>query len=452
MKKSLAFLIICFPFLLTAQMEILDYTYAQSAVKDQGSRGTCTAFGICAAFEVSPFVPSDMSEQYIFAMIKYNHYEYRNFVFADKPEADYLSDEGEMLKNYINAIQFSGLITEEEMPYDPTAPLATNDLDLFNQYMDITKNVPAEIFETARRESFKVREGQYTYLDKDMVGDRELIKSYLNQGVKAIPVSYAILQQAWFDKEVSADSDHPLIGLGDIFEVSFLGSWINPDEFPYLGSDFLDRLVNGEIPLKSLYYNPEDWSPVVVDGGHCVTIVGYTPRGFIIKNSWGKDWGKSGYAVVSYDYHQLFSQEALILKDFKIEKTSLFGPFDILTKDHLRLKFLPERKQNTLVNTRMSLFYHGPKVMPKLDRVSVEFYAQKTNEFIASSEMPTDEAAQNAAFATNIIPALVTFKMHFGEPVRARVRVFYNSENLSPRVVEAWFDNLEWKNETYKAR
>ena len=38
-------------------------------------------------------------------------------------------------------------------------------------------------------------------------------------------------------------------------------------------------------------------------GGHCVMIVGYTPTGFIIRNSWGKKWGNNGYAEISYaDY------------------------------------------------------------------------------------------------------------------------------------------------------
>ena len=35
-------------------------------------------------------------------------------------------------------------------------------------------------------------------------------------------------------------------------------------------------------------------------GGHCVMIVGYTPTGFIIRNSWGVTWGKNGYAEISY--------------------------------------------------------------------------------------------------------------------------------------------------------
>ena len=36
------------------------------------------------------------------------------------------------------------------------------------------------------------------------------------------------------------------------------------------------------------------------DGGHAFAIVGYTPEGFIVRNSWGKGWGTGGLALLSY--------------------------------------------------------------------------------------------------------------------------------------------------------
>lgn len=35
-------------------------------------------------------------------------------------------------------------------------------------------------------------------------------------------------------------------------------------------------------------------------GGHAFAIVGYTPQGFIVQNSWGTDWGYHGFAILSY--------------------------------------------------------------------------------------------------------------------------------------------------------
>ena len=37
-------------------------------------------------------------------------------------------------------------------------------------------------------------------------------------------------------------------------------------------------------------------------GGHAVSIVGYTPTHFIIRNSWGRGWGDKGFAYASYEY------------------------------------------------------------------------------------------------------------------------------------------------------
>jgi Papain family cysteine protease len=38
-----------------------------------------------------------------------------------------------------------------------------------------------------------------------------------------------------------------------------------------------------------------------VTGLHAFAIVGYTPDGFIIQNSWGPRWGSAGYALLTYD-------------------------------------------------------------------------------------------------------------------------------------------------------
>jgi hypothetical protein len=38
------------------------------------------------------------------------------------------------------------------------------------------------------------------------------------------------------------------------------------------------------------------------NGGHAVSIVGYTPTYFIIRNSWGPRWGHKGFAYASYEY------------------------------------------------------------------------------------------------------------------------------------------------------
>ncbi len=38
-----------------------------------------------------------------------------------------------------------------------------------------------------------------------------------------------------------------------------------------------------------------------ITGGHAFAIVGYTPYGFIVQNSWGQSWGMKGFALLTYD-------------------------------------------------------------------------------------------------------------------------------------------------------
>ena len=42
--------------------------------------------------------------------------------------------------------------------------------------------------------------------------------------------------------------------------------------------------------------------PAGKSGGHAVALVGYTPSGFIVRNSWGATWGDKGYGYTSHDY------------------------------------------------------------------------------------------------------------------------------------------------------
>jgi hypothetical protein len=44
------------------------------------------------------------------------------------------------------------------------------------------------------------------------------------------------------------------------------------------------------------------WRPgMPLDGGHAFALVGYTPEGFIVQNSWGAAWGSGGFALLGYD-------------------------------------------------------------------------------------------------------------------------------------------------------
>lgn len=52
------------------------------------------------------------------------------------------------------------------------------------------------------------------------------------------------------------------------------------------------------------------YRPDTVRGGHAVCIVGYTEDSFIIRNSWGIQWGDKGFAYASNDYTEAAFSEA----------------------------------------------------------------------------------------------------------------------------------------------
>ena len=53
----------------------------------------------------------------------------------------------------------------------------------------------------------------------------------------------------------------------------------------------------------------ESYLPGTVRGGHAVALVGYTPDGFIVRNSWGTEWGDQGFAYASLPYaHDAFTE------------------------------------------------------------------------------------------------------------------------------------------------
>lgn len=54
----------------------------------------------------------------------------------------------------------------------------------------------------------------------------------------------------------------------------------------------------GALPVYEVE-NPEFWKEYGrFNGGHAISIVGYNKDGFIIRNSWGTNWGYDGYTLI----------------------------------------------------------------------------------------------------------------------------------------------------------
>jgi hypothetical protein len=46
----------------------------------------------------------------------------------------------------------------------------------------------------------------------------------------------------------------------------------------------------------------DDFDPATASFNHAAALVGYTPRGFLVRCSWGPGWGQEGYAVATEAY------------------------------------------------------------------------------------------------------------------------------------------------------
>lgn len=69
----------------------------------------------------------------------------------------------------------------------------------------------------------------------------------------------------------------------------------------------LKQALNEQGPCPIVFpvynYGPQFWRSGSKDGGgHCVTVVGYNDemQHFIVRNSWGADWGDGGYTYYPY--------------------------------------------------------------------------------------------------------------------------------------------------------
>jgi Papain family cysteine protease len=56
--------------------------------------------------------------------------------------------------------------------------------------------------------------------------------------------------------------------------------------------------------------NMDEYQPETTRGGHAVALVGYRSDRFIVRNSWGTDWGDGGFAYASLGYAQEAFTEA----------------------------------------------------------------------------------------------------------------------------------------------
>lgn len=272
---------------------------SQTPVKNQGNGNTCSAFGVAAALETLPNMPKDISENFLYSAHKFDQYKNNRAITR-----------GNFLKSYITSLPKYGILLESQLPY-PKVP-ASKWYDYESEVIKALKESTTGplSFEFKYKSLAKlIRLDSYQYLSEKECKNIKYLKYLLDNGVKAIPVSYELYQPAWQGKN---RKDYTTItpdeGYGILMQN---GSYAKYSEVKKRFPDINQRIINKLVTFKKTVVPTKNYNPY---GGHVVTIVGYDTKGFIIKNSWGMDWRYNGYERISYDYHEIFAYEALILQ------------------------------------------------------------------------------------------------------------------------------------------
>lgn len=70
----------------------------------------------------------------------------------------------------------------------------------------------------------------------------------------------------------------------------------------------------GGLPVKNSTIE-DFWNGYNFEGGHAIAIVGYDKDGFIIRNSWGKQYGTTGYGHLPYSEFNNFYEVWTLIKN-----------------------------------------------------------------------------------------------------------------------------------------
>jgi len=303
MKASLTSIFCCIALLFLggiqpskAQELKIDYRTYQSPVKDQGFRGTCTAFAVAAALEILPDAPKDISEKYIYGI--------RKMVEWNMGEGKITA--GDFVANYAIGLAQYGLINEYELPYSP----------IYTEWSDFDSNLRKVILEGdigpvslmaqyVPKAKVFVAENQSKVFSVEERRNINLIRQLLLQSHKAIVVGYTVYAPQWKDNSGKPEDRLRLEGSGVAIKGITSNITMGAAKLLY-GEELLPKIHKGELKVVRTDPNPKAY------GGHEVVIVGFDSDGFILKNSWGTDWGDGGYFYISNEFHQFFVNEMAV--------------------------------------------------------------------------------------------------------------------------------------------
>ncbi|AGC75761.1 papain like protease [Nonlabens dokdonensis] len=176
-------------FLSSAQV---DYRHYQSPVKNQGSRGTCTAFSVAATLEVTPYMPSDVSEQYLYAALKHS-----------QPGVTY--QEGDLFINYKKPLASYGIVAESVMPYNGGSLDWESDTNDFTRLIKGAQVGKVGLYQYSKNATYGIKDDNFIHIDARTIHDVEQLKKLLDTGVLNIAVIYTNIHvPVWSQTQTTA--------------------------------------------------------------------------------------------------------------------------------------------------------------------------------------------------------------------------------------------------------
>lgn len=229
--------------------KILDLRENQSTVKNQGQRGSCTYFVMSSLIESlikkETNKSIDISEEYI--------------AWAGKVKKGMRANEEDssVAVNAI-AIQDYGFMLEEDLPYQQS-------------WFDV--GLPCE----GKKGTENIDPVCYSHSGPD-----------IEKAKRVIDGKHFVFEA---------------IGSSSLDLINALSLRQNPVTVSILGHPKTWDTKTGEF-LLTKKMKEECQQKLARCSGHAALIVGYdlNKRYFLVKNSWGEDWGNKGYGTISFDY------------------------------------------------------------------------------------------------------------------------------------------------------
>lgn len=229
----------------------VDHTSRQTAVKDQRGRGSCVAFAVASALE--------SHLRWKGSAVQHDISEEHMFKMFKDSQNENCNAYGFWYHDAWSVLEGKKVCSESQQPYaDPSQCVISSTCSTGAAYSwKSVLQIPHTSYPTAKGWQ---------------ASNTKLLEGLLDFGFD-IAIAVGVAGTTW-------DGTTPATGMIDV----------------------------------ELYPNGP---PVLAHGSHAMTIIGYHRPGgyFILKNSWGADWGRGGYARFSYDYMQTYATSGLVVID-----------------------------------------------------------------------------------------------------------------------------------------